>query len=191
MALYIHVPFCVARCPYCDFVVLPGKAARGPSNRRGEFVDALIRELRLRARPAARLSSVYFGGGTPSLLGTEAVGTLLATVRESFGIKPDAEVTLEANPGPDERGDARAWRDAGVTRISFGAQSMDRDDLRALGRRHGPDDVARAVAEAREAGIRSLNLDLLYDAPSQTWSDGLHRLTPRWDSGPTTSRCTR
>lgn len=176
VALYVHVPFCVARCPYCDFVVLPGAAARGPRNRRGEYLDALLTELELRAVPGSDLASVYLGGGTPSLLGPEAVARILADVRERFGVRDDAEITLEANPGPDERGDPGAWRDAGVTRLSFGAQSLDAAELRALGRRHSPADVADAVLGARAAGIGSLNVDLLYDAPGQTlasWAGSL------------------
>lgn len=177
VALYVHVPFCVARCPYCDFVVLPGAAARGPRNRTAEYVDALLVELRLRAptRPVG-LGSVYLGGGTPSLLPAAAVGRVLEAVERSFGIAAGAEVTLEANPGADERGDAAAWRAAGVTRISFGAQSLVAEELRSLGRRHTPADVADAVAEARAVGIASVNLDLLYDVPGQTiasWEQSL------------------
>ncbi len=176
VALYVHVPFCVARCPYCDFVVLPGAAARGPRNRRGEYLDALLTELDLRAAPGSDLASVYLGGGTPSLLGPAAVARILALVRDRFGIRPGAEITLEANPGPDERGDPSAWRDAGVTRLSFGAQSLDAAELRGLGRRHSPADVADAVRGARAAGIGSVNVDLLYDAPGQTlgsWAGSL------------------
>jgi oxygen-independent coproporphyrinogen-3 oxidase len=114
------------------------------------------------------LCSVYFGGGTPSLVPAEWFERLMATVRTRFGVTPNAEVTLEANPGPDERGDAGAFAGAGVTRISFGAQSMDAGELRRIGRRHSPADVAAAVAEARAAGIGSINLDLLYDIPGQT-----------------------
>ncbi len=114
------------------------------------------------------LETVYFGGGTPSLLPPDAIARLLERIRARFGLTAGAEVTLEANPGPDERGDARAWRDAGITRISFGAQSMDPGELRRLGRRHGPEDVARAVEEARAAGIASVSLDLLYDVPDST-----------------------
>ena len=114
---------------------------------------------------------------------------LLARVRERFGIAADAEITLEANPGPDERGDPAAWRRAGITRISFGAQSLDDAELRRLGRRHRAADVAAAVAGAREAGIASVNLDLLYDTPDgtlATWTTTLdcrararHRTTCR------------
>jgi oxygen-independent coproporphyrinogen-3 oxidase len=175
VALYVHIPFCVSLCPYCDFVVYAGAAARGPRNRIAAFLAALETELELRAAgipgvPEAPqpLETVYFGGGTPSLLPPDAIARLLGRIRGLFGLATGAEVTLEANPEPDERGDATAWRDAGVTRISFGAQSMDRDELRRLGRRHGPEDVARAVEAARAAGIASVSLDLLYDVPDST-----------------------
>jgi oxygen-independent coproporphyrinogen-3 oxidase len=172
VALYVHVPFCVSLCPYCDFVVYAGAAARGPRNRVAAFLAALETELELRADalgvPDVPLETVYFGGGTPSLLQPEAVGRLLDRVRARYGLATATEVTLEANPGPDERGDARAWRDAGITRISFGAQSLDTAELRRLGRRHRPEDVAAAVEEARDAGIPSVSLDLLYDVPAST-----------------------
>ncbi|MBM4408672.1 MAG: radical SAM family heme chaperone HemW [Chloroflexi bacterium] len=169
VALYVHVPFCVARCPYCDFVVLPGAAARGPRNRVADYVDALLAELRLRA-PASPvgLRSVYVGGGTPSLLPVADVMRLLDAVDAAFGIADGAEVTLEVNPGRDERGEPRAWREAGVTRLSFGAQSLDASELRALGRRHSPEDVLSAVTDARRAGITSISVDLLYDVPGQS-----------------------
>jgi oxygen-independent coproporphyrinogen-3 oxidase len=188
VALYLHVPFCVSLCPYCDFVVFAGASARGPRNRISAFVAALETEVRLRAAGiAARsgppntvsrppLSSVYLGGGTPSLLPADAIAGLLGLVAEQFGIAEGAEVTLEANPGPDERGDMGALRRAGVTRLSFGAQSFDRGELRRLGRRHGSGDIGDAVAEARAAGIRSVSLDLLYDVPGgslPTWAKSL------------------
>jgi oxygen-independent coproporphyrinogen III oxidase len=111
---------------------------------------------------------VYLGGGTPSLLGAERIASILAVVRERFGLEPGAEVTVECNPGPDERGDAAALRDAGVTRLSIGAQSLDAALLKRLGRRHSPDDVAASVAAARGAGIESVSLDLLYDVPGSS-----------------------
>ena len=176
VALYVHVPFCVSVCPYCDFVVYGGAAARGPRSRVGAFVDALLVEVGLRAdgldaavgsaRPA--LESVYLGGGTPSLLSADALADLLALVRERFGTAAGAEITLEANPGPDERGDLVGFARAGVNRVSFGAQSLDDPELRRLGRRHTPTDVAEAVTAARQAGIDNVNVDLLYDVPSQT-----------------------
>lgn len=177
VALYVHVPFCVSICPYCDFVVYAGRAARGPQNRVGRYLQAVEAELDLRAdvldgAPAAAtrppLDSVYLGGGTPSLLPPPAVGRLLARVAERFGIAGDAEITLEANPGPDETGDLAGFVAAGVNRVSFGAQSLQAAELRTLGRRHSPRDVRRAVAAARAAGVRDVSIDLLYDVPGQT-----------------------
>lgn len=169
VGLYIHVPFCVSVCPYCDFVVVAGAATQGPRARIAAFVDALVTEIRLRApcRPVG-LHTLYLGGGTPSLLSVPDLDRVIGVVRETFGLTADAEVTLEANPGPDERGDARAQRRAGVTRLSFGAQSLDDADLGRLGRRHRARDVMHAVAAARAGGIPSINLDLLYDVPGQT-----------------------
>jgi putative oxygen-independent coproporphyrinogen III oxidase len=184
VALYIHVPFCVSLCPYCDFVVIAGSAARGPRNRTGEFLEALFVELELRAdaldagfsapgsgdRPL--LDSVYLGGGTPSLLPAADIERILDRVRSRFGLAADAEITLESNPGPDERGDPTALRRAGITRLSFGAQSFDDTELRKLGRRHRARHVADAVGAARDAGIGSINVDLLYDIPDadlSTW----------------------
>ncbi|MEO8228532.1 MAG: radical SAM family heme chaperone HemW [Chloroflexota bacterium] len=192
VGLYVHIPFCVSICPYCDFVVVAGSETRGPRNRIEGFVAALLVEIELRAdaldarfgrpgrapgrRPA--LGSLYLGGGTPSLLGSDALGTIVERVRRRYGLAADAEVTLEANPGPDERGDPVAQRDVGVTRISFGAQSFNAAELSQLGRRHTPADVEEAVGAARSAGIGSISLDLLYDVPGQTlatWMDSLER----------------
>jgi oxygen-independent coproporphyrinogen-3 oxidase len=191
VALYLHVPFCVSLCPYCDFVVIAGSATRGPTNKVARYVEALGRELELRAdaldaafgppgtggRPA--LDTVYLGGGTPSILPADAIAGLLDRVRARFGVAGGAEITLEANPGPDERGDPAAHRAAGITRLSFGAQSLDDTELRRLGRRHRARHVADAVAEAREAGIGSINVDLLYDIPDTdlpTWMATLDRV---------------
>jgi oxygen-independent coproporphyrinogen-3 oxidase len=188
VALYVHVPFCVSICPYCDFVVYAGAEARGVRSRVASFLAALHVELRLRAdalderfgapgvpnRPV--LDSLYLGGGTPSLLPADAIAELMELVGGRFGLADHAEVTLEANPGPDERGDARALRRAGVNRLSIGAQSLDVRELRRLGRRHRPGDVRDTVAAAREAGFGSVSLDLLYDVPGgslTTWSDTL------------------
>ena len=176
VALYIHVPFCVSLCPYCDFVVYAGAAARGPRARVESFLRALHVELGLRAdalderfgtaRPP--LETVYLGGGTPSLLPAEAVAEVLERIRARFGLAGDAEVTIETNPGPDERGDARALREAGVTRVSIGAQSLSDAELRRLGRRHRAEDVVAAVEAARDGRIESVSLDLLYDIPESS-----------------------
>jgi len=176
VALYIHVPFCVSLCPYCDFVVYAGAAARGPAARVEAFTAALLAELGLRAdaldarfgagRPPLR--TVYLGGGTPTLLPAAAVRSILDLVRDRFGTTEEAEVTIESKPGPDERGDMPALVAAGVNRLSLGAQSLDERLLRRLGRRHRPEHVAAAVNEAREAGIGSVSVDLLYDVPDQS-----------------------
>ncbi len=190
VALYIHVPFCVSLCPYCDFVVYAGAAARGPNARIEAFLDALHVELDLRADALDRdqsarpkLETVYLGGGTPSLLPAEAITALLAQVRDRFGIADGAEVTIEANPGPDDRGDARALHDAGITRLSLGAQSMSAAALRRLGRRHRVADVGMAVADARAAGIESISLDLLFDVPGISlagWMETLDAALGLW-----------
>jgi oxygen-independent coproporphyrinogen-3 oxidase len=188
VALYVHIPFCVSICPYCDFVVYAGAAARGPRNRIALVLGALETEVGLRADaldlvfgdPGARgrqpLTSLYIGGGTPSLVPADDLARLVDLVRRRFGLADDAEVTLEANPGVDERGDGAAMRRAGINRISFGGQSLDADELKRLGRRHRPEDVADAVAEAREAGIGSINLDLLYDLPDGTHASWMRTL---------------
>ena len=193
VALYVHVPFCVARCPYCDFVVYAGAEARGPRARTSQLFEGLAVELGLRADAVgaafaemarAPLRSVYLGGGTPSLMPPAQVARLIGLARGRFGLAPDAEITLEANPGPDEVGDMAAFAAAGVNRVSFGAQSFDPTELRRLGRRHTPADIESAVRRTRDAGIASVNLDLLYDVPGQTeasWARSLEaalRLEP-------------
>lgn len=181
VALYVHIPYCVSQCPYCDFVVYAGSAARGPRSSVDGFVRALRTEIGLRAEAVDRshpggrpaLDTVYLGGGTPTLLPGSVIAGLIELIDHRLGIARGAEVTVEANPGPDERGDARELAAAGVTRISLGAQSFDDGLLRRLGRRHAPGDVAAAVDDARAAGIGSVSLDLLYDVPGQsleTWN---------------------
>jgi oxygen-independent coproporphyrinogen-3 oxidase len=175
VALYIHFPFCLSVCPYCDFVVYGGRAARGPQNRIAAVVDALVTEIVLRGR-AARLGSVYIGGGTPSLLTPDQVARLLAAAEAAFGIDDRAEITLEVNPGRADRGDIAGFVTAGVNRVSIGAQSLNPAELRRLGRRHSAADVADTVRLARDAGVSSVSVDLLYDVPGQTissWCDSL------------------
>jgi oxygen-independent coproporphyrinogen-3 oxidase len=184
--VYVHFPFCVSLCPYCDFVVLAGAAARGPRNRAAALLEGLLREvdLRSRRRPGEPLGSVYLGGGTPSLLHPRQVGTLLDRIGARFGLAADAEVTLEANPGPDEVGDLSGFRSAGVTRLSIGAQSLDAAELRRLGRRHRPSDVTAAVGRARRARFASISLDLLTDIPGQSLRSFRRTLEAALDLGP-------
>ncbi|HVM30236.1 MAG TPA: radical SAM family heme chaperone HemW [Candidatus Limnocylindrales bacterium] len=171
VGLYVHFPLCLSVCPYCDFVVAGGSAARGPGSLVDRFAEALQLEVQLRSTgpPATQpLSSIYIGGGTPSLLSAPQVERLLATVDRSFGISPRAEVTIEVNPGPGERGDLAGLRAAGVNRLSVGAQTFAPDELRRLGRRHTPGDIEATATAARRAGFENISLDLLYDVPGQT-----------------------
>lgn len=175
--LYLHVPFCRSLCPYCDFVVVAGAAAFGPRSRMGGYLNAIEQEIDLRATLADRefgalgsadrqpLETLYLGGGTPSLLPVDRLAALVDRIRDRFGLTSGAEVTLEANPGADERGDLGGVAQAGVTRLSVGVQVMDTTALRSLGRRHTPDDVAATVTAARAAGFASLSMDLLADLP--------------------------
>jgi putative oxygen-independent coproporphyrinogen III oxidase len=175
VALYVHFPFCLSICPYCDFVVYGGRAARGPENRIDALVDALIVEIGLRGT-GGPLASVYLGGGTPSLMSAEQVGRILHAADRAFGIREDAEITIEVNPGPTERGDLAGFCAAGVNRLSVGAQSLAPAELKRLGRRHSPADIGETVRFARLAGFDNISLDLLYDVPGQTvasWRDTL------------------
>jgi oxygen-independent coproporphyrinogen-3 oxidase len=163
--LYLHLPWCRRKCPYCDFnshVTESIPAAR--------YVAALLSEL---AREAPRVtgrtvSSVFLGGGTPSLFPPDSIAALLSGVRARVELAGDAEITLEANPGTLECGRFAGYRAAGVTRVSLGAQSFAARQLQLLGRIHGPDDTRRAAAELRGAGLGNFNLDLMHGLPEQT-----------------------
>jgi oxygen-independent coproporphyrinogen-3 oxidase len=166
-ALYVHFPFCLSICPYCDFVVYGGRAARGPTNQVDAFLTAVLAEISLRGVRAS-LRSVYLGGGTPSLMSAQQIDRLLRAVDQSFGIAQNPEITLEVNPGAGERGDLAGFRAAGVNRLSIGAQSLDAGELKRLGRRHSPADIRVTMSAARAAGFDNISLDLLYDVPGQT-----------------------
>ncbi|MBA1146735.1 radical SAM family heme chaperone HemW [Ectothiorhodospiraceae bacterium WFHF3C12] len=165
LGLYIHLPWCVRKCPYCDF---NSHAQRGalPVD---DYVDALLRDLRMAATavPGRRIESVFIGGGTPSLFPAEAVGRVLAGAADLVGLTADAEITLEANPGTLERARFAGYREHGVNRLSIGVQSFDNDALAALGRIHDAAAAEQAVDAARAAGFEALNLDLMYALPDQ------------------------
>ena len=166
LGLYIHIPFCMAKCAYCDFYSL----ARSES-RMDAYVAALRSSLRGAAPKAAAytVDTVYFGGGTPSFLGAARLCAVLETVFGSFSVASDAEITLEANPeSARDASTLRTLRGAGFNRISLGMQSADDVELRAIGRIHTARDTEAAVAAARAAGFDNLSLDLIYGLPSQT-----------------------
>jgi oxygen-independent coproporphyrinogen-3 oxidase len=158
--IYVHFPYCAHRCPYCDFAVT---TERPPEGRR--YLAALLAELELRAGAFRGLAavSVYLGGGTPSLWDPDEVAALLEALGARFALPAGAEVTIEANPESTDRARLRAWRAAGVNRVSVGVQSFDRGVLAKLGRRHGPDAAERAIREAVEE-IGNVSVDLIYGA---------------------------
>ena len=168
VGLYAHFPWCVRKCPYCDFNSHPLKEPLPETAYRSALLNDLEREFERFGR--RRVETVYFGGGTPSLFSAETFGHLLERVPEA------AEVTLEANPGTVERGDFADYRRAGVNRVSLGAQSFDPAQLRVLGRIHAVDDIARAVCEAARAGIVNVNIDVMYGLPDQTVQQALDDL---------------
>ena len=169
-ALYVHVPWCRSVCPYCDFNVY---ADRRPPE--AAYTEALVRELTAwAARPAwtgRRVASVYVGGGTPSLFSDVAIERILAAAAERFGLAPDAEVTLEANPGTVTAATLAAYRAAGVNRLSLGVQSFTPRLLERLGRDHTTEEAEAAVAAAAEAGLDNVSLDLIFAIPGSTLAD--------------------
>src|SRR5690349_17092118 len=166
LALYAHFPWCVQKCPYCDFNSYTLKETL-PEER---YVDALRRDLDAQLAAVARrpFVSVFLGGGTPSLFSPAAIGRVLDHARAAAGFVADVEVTLEANPGTIERGRFAEYRAAGVTRVSLGAQSFDARQLEKLGRIHSADETRRAAEELHAAGLTNFNLDLMYALPEQT-----------------------
>jgi oxygen-independent coproporphyrinogen-3 oxidase len=177
-ALYLHIPFCHTRCYYCDFNTYAGLLPL-----REPYVRALLTEIALAGQKARhadgtlrRSRSIFFGGGTPSLLTVEQVRRLLQACREAFALDQDAEITLEANPGTLTQEQLVGIREAGINRLSMGAQSFDAQLLKALGRIHSPAEITQAIQYARAAGFTSINLDFMFGLPDQTmqhWRDTL------------------
>src|SRR5688500_7379031 len=165
LALYVHIPWCVRKCPYCDF----NSHERGGPLPEAEYLAKLLADLEalLPSVWGRRLTSTFIGGGTPSLFSPETIDALLAGVRARMPLEPGAEVTLEANPGTVEAARFRGFREAGVNRISLGVQSFDDAMLAALGRIHGADEARRGVEAALES-FDNVNLDLMYGLPGQT-----------------------
>lgn len=165
--LYVHIPFCVQKCFYCDFATAPYRRSVVEA-----FLDALRREADFYAfRIRQPFTSVFFGGGTPSLLTGDQLKDLVAFLRATFSFLPDAEVSLEANPGSLDAAKLEAYRDAGVNRLSLGAQVFDDATLRLLGREHTTKHISESYHLARSAGFENLNLDLIFGLPGQQLSD--------------------
>jgi len=171
LALYIHIPWCVRKCPYCDF----NSHAAGPDIPEDAYVSALLddfdRELPgVLGRP---LTSIFFGGGTPSLFSAAALDRLLEGLRARISMAADVEITLEANPGTFEQNKFTAYRQLGINRLSIGVQSFQADKLEALGRIHSGDEALRAAEMARRAGFDNFNLDLMHGLPGQSQDEAL------------------
>lgn len=179
LGLYLHVPFCAAICNYCNF-------NRGllDEGLRRRYVDALEREIRRSAEPQTSADTIFFGGGTPSLLLPSEVSRLITACRESFALTGDAEITLEANPETVSRESLDGFRAAGVNRVSLGVQSFRDEELRRLGRLHSADTARAAVGLARAAGIDNVSVDLMMWLPGQRPADWLESVEALVDLGP-------
>jgi oxygen-independent coproporphyrinogen-3 oxidase len=174
LAAYVHIPWCVRKCPYCDF----NSHAAGPQLPEREYVDAVLAELaqRLDQAQGRKLESIFFGGGTPSLFSAQALERILQGLERQVGFAPDIEITLEANPGTFEQEKFRDYRRLGINRLSIGVQSFQADKLKALGRIHDGDEAIRAADMARAAGFDNFNLDLMHGLPEQSLDDALQDL---------------
>ncbi|WP_426782736.1 radical SAM family heme chaperone HemW [Pseudomonas atacamensis] len=174
LALYIHIPWCVRKCPYCDF----NSHTASPVLPEQEYVDALLADLDqdLHAVYGRELTSIFFGGGTPSLFSAEALGRLLKGVEQRIPFAADIEITLEANPGTFEQEKFVAYRKLGINRLSIGIQSFQQEKLEALGRIHNGDEAVRAAGMTRQAGFDNFNLDLMHGLPDQSLDDALSDL---------------
>jgi oxygen-independent coproporphyrinogen-3 oxidase len=170
IALYIHIPFCRRKCPYCSFISYAQREADIPV-----YLSALKNELERRAG-GERVRSIYFGGGTPSLIPTKNISDLLFVISKLFTVDETAEITIEANPGTIDEAYLTAIRKTGVNRLSLGVQSFNDRELAMLGRIHTANEAREAAKLARNAGFDNLNLDLIYGLPGQTLTDWRHSL---------------
>jgi oxygen-independent coproporphyrinogen-3 oxidase len=189
--LYLHIPYCDHKCLYCDFYSIESTGTMA------DFLAALRREIAIYgaaqgrgaaaggAAPGAAFDSVFFGGGTPSLLDPAVVGELIALLREMFPVTADAEVTLETNPGTVDRAKLRGFLDAGVNRLSVGIQSFHPDELKFLTRIHDAETASRCVGDAFDAGFANVNIDLIFALPGQTPAKWEHTLSSAVALGPT------
>ena len=182
LSLYVHMPWCVRKCPYCDFNshTMPEKL---PAE---EYIRALVADLEqdlslVWGRP---VGSIYFGGGTPSLFSAGQISELLSAIRARLELRPDIEITLEANPGTIEHDSFSAYAQAGINRVSLGVQSFDNDMLKRIGRIHGRHEIEQSLKSLRMAGISNFNIDLMYALPGQSAAQSRHDIELAIDADP-------
>jgi len=178
-SLYIHIPFCMKKCIYCDFLSVPYDKALAIG-----YINAVLKELELRRDSAGVLKTVYIGGGTPTTIPTLALIRLLKTIRDVFGITPDAEFTIEANPGTVTTEMISALSESGINRLSMGVQSFNDKELKLLGRIHDSSEALTSIAAARHAGVTNLSLDLIYGIPGQTLQSWVQTVSTAMDISP-------
>lgn len=175
LALYIHIPWCIRKCPYCDFNSHEKPRSELPVQ---PYVDALIADMEndLSMAQGRGISSIFIGGGTPSLMPNKAIANILEKVDNIIGVEENAEITMEANPGTVEHHDFAELLNTGVNRLSLGVQSFDSQQLEKLGRIHSADEATRAVKRAQDAGFEKLNIDLMHGLPGQSLEQAMHDL---------------
>ncbi len=182
LSLYVHIPWCIRKCPYCDF----NSHARAGELPLASYANALMNDLKQDAPLAQgrKLESIFIGGGTPSLMPGELIADVIACASAVIGVANNCEITLEANPGTAEFQSFSAYQKAGVNRLSLGAQSFDATQLQKLGRIHSPQEITRAFSLARDAGIDNINLDLMFGLVKQTDTEALQDLSQAIDLKP-------
>ena len=181
--IYFHIPFCVKKCPYCDFYSITNLSLQKA------FLKALMREMRMLCNISFLFDTIYIGGGTPSVLTAEDIGKIIETTRQLFKISADVEITVEVNPGAVDQERFAGYKSAGVNRINIGAQSFQETNLAFLGRIHSGKDINSAVKLARKAGFDNMGLDLIYGIPGQTKESWLLDLQKAVDLKPEHLSC--
>jgi putative oxygen-independent coproporphyrinogen III oxidase len=182
LSLYVHIPWCVRKCPYCDF----NSHEAGDKLDETSYVAALMADLarELETIQQREVQSIFFGGGTPSLFSAESIYSIVAAIRRSANLAVDAEITLEANPGTFEQQKFTDFRSAGINRLSIGIQSFNDDRLDKLGRIHDRNEAIKAIETARAAGFDNINLDLMFGLPGQSLQQAITDITLACDLGP-------
>jgi oxygen-independent coproporphyrinogen III oxidase len=182
--LYIHIPFCIRKCPYCDFYSVTNDSLKKA------FYEALLREMEMTAADISLcFDSLYIGGGTPSVFEAEEIGRIIANAHKFFHISPDTEITLEANPGTVTPEKLRDYRDAGVNRLNIGVQSFQDENLKFLGRIHSSQEAYHAIRWAKKAGFENIGLDFIYGIPGQTRQSWISDLQHAVDIEPAHLSC--